>query len=57
MHGFEAKKFSYFFSIGVFYTLVRGCNKEIYPQNFQILLLWSTRMVKPTKLLQKLTIL
>ena len=36
MPGFEAKKFLYFFSIGVFYTLVRGCNKEIQSARFSL---------------------
>ena len=57
MPGLEAKKFLYFFSTVVFYTLIRGCNKKIFPESFQILLFRSSAIIKSTKLLQKLTFL
>ena len=38
MPSFEEKNFSYFFSMGVFSTLLRGCNKKIFAHIFQIFL-------------------
>ena len=55
MPSFEKKKNLYFFSMGVFYTLIRGWNQKKFPQTFQILLFRSSAIILPTKILQKLT--
>ena len=55
MPSFEKKKKSYFFSMGVFYTLIRGWNQKKCPQTFQILPFKSSAIILPTKILQELT--